>query len=546
MKVFAYDDTRRINIQKNIEPSDSMIFRRARQQYEKSEDYKLVNIQLAYKNIKSLRLPRYTKTILPNKNLNKIVNYQKLNSLLTSLLSLLIICGSIYEVETFHQNGSSLKANTNIIRLTMSGLAATQLLLILVYYKNHLLVKKSFKIISKHSLLYHDLETLRMLIIEIALVLVIIPPFIEYAINIYQLGILQSLYINDIVIGLIFLRVFHFYKLYYEFSYFNSLKARFFCDLETVPFILKFTMKCFLKENPWYSILFIFSLSTVLCGILLFVFERSVSESPFSYIWDSFWVVSYTESTIGYGDKAAKTHLGRSVLVLSSFIGLFMYSYIVLIVRNSSDLSNKELKLYSEIKYLHLGLRKLKSEGIILIQRWWRLFLKRRIKTNKIDDVFKFQRQLKVYSSKRLKEIQGKNPTLSEEVKKISKGFSIKLTRINEHLKEVDKCSDLAHRFANKCFSVKKKIEKVCEGFENYGVKSIHIEKRSLYAISPSRRISAASSKAEVKKLRKRAVKKLITEKLKKNSITISINGSGSSDDEFYSSNNSRSSLAYN
>ncbi|OMJ68592.1 hypothetical protein SteCoe_33908 [Stentor coeruleus] len=310
--------------------------------------------------------------------------------------------------------------------------------------------------------------------------------------------------------------------------------------------MLKFTMKCFLKENPWFSILLLFSLSAVLCGILLFVFERSVSESPFTYIWDCFWVVSYTESTIGYGDKAAKTHLGRLVLVLSTFIGLFMYSYIVLIVRNSSDLSDKELRLYSEIKYRHYGLRKLKLEGIVMIQRWWRLFLKRRIKTNGINDVFKFHSKLIEYSFKRLKIIQEKNPTISEEVKKISKVFSIKLTGVNEYLNEADKCSDLAHKFANKCFSVKKRLEKVCKGFEKYGMKCIYIEKKSLYVANPHRKISAASSKVEVKKLRKKAVKKLITEKLKKNSLAISINASASSDEDFYSSNNSRSSLANN
>lgn len=535
MKFFKNEPVVKIKPQKFVQRSDNMIFRRVSKLYEKSELNQLKAIQLGMKSRKSVRLPRIAKTIVPTKNIKSIKKQQKINTLTSFILSVLIICGSIYENLLVNENNSELTANTNLIRIILAGLASIQILLIFIYYFNYLSMKISYKIISKHSLLHHDSETFFKLITELIICLMVIPPYIVYEIKVKQLAIEETLTIDDIILGLIFLRVFHLLKIYYEYSYFNSLKAQFYCEIEAVTDMFRFTIKCFLKDKPWFSVLLMFGLSTTFCGIILHVFERSIPESPFAYIWNGFWIVSYTQPTIGYGDIAPKTHLGRLVIVICSFFGLFMYSYVVLVVRNIADLSDNELKLYSEIKYRGTKAKKLKSKSILLIQRWWRLVMKRRVKTNTIADVFRYQNQLKGFSQLRLIELQEKNQTLSEEVNKISKSLTDKFAGTIKYLENAEQYSELANKLANMNYGVKHKLKKIYYDLEKYGPQNKQLG-NDLLTVSSRRKVSAASSRAAVKKLRGRAVKKLITDKLKKNSISISNDGSASSNEDFYSS----------
>ena len=192
------------------------------------------SIQLNFKGRKVQKLPRRAKTTLPKKNLNKILISQKINILLTLILSIVIIAGSIYQAELVYSDSYQQIPDEDNIKFILCGLACLQILLVLQYYFNALKIKKAYKTISKYSLIYHDTETFISMLLEIMICSIVAPPYIHYTYHFFQLSTLETLDFDDIILPFVFLRLYYILKTYYVFTYFNSIKSKFYCDLELV------------------------------------------------------------------------------------------------------------------------------------------------------------------------------------------------------------------------------------------------------------------------------------------------------------------------
>lgn len=536
----SYNEVTINDIQGTNSNLDMKIFKRA-SKFLNSEDIcniKTIQLKLTQKR-KSKFLPKRSRTILPTTSLLELKNQRKIFALLSFLLSVIIIIGSIYECTNNIDQNPAIPYPNNITRIGLIGLSIFEIIIAIAYTWNALKVKVSYKMISKFSSVYQDRDLLLRLIIEILICMIIIPPYYTYRIEIYQLSIKQVITLDDLLLGLIFLRVIHLYKLYFEFSFYNSLKSKFYCDLLQIHDNFKFTMRCFMKSKPYVSVMIMLGLSPLLFGTLLYLFERSVDHSPFTYIWNGFWLVSYTQSTIGYGEMTPTTHLGRLSIILASFLGLFMYSYITLIVRNTITLSHSQAKLYSQVKYSKVGVNKLIKSATLLIQSWWTLKMKRRVRTSTINDVFKFNSLLTSFSFQRLKEMQLINPTLNEEVKRISVIPIKRMQNIINFLLPLSGSSLTAVRAANKQHAIMYKLKKLNKRLRKIGHSLIdNFDSNKLSVVNNLKRNSSGTSKALLKKLRGEAVKKMIKNRIEKTSFS-AVHSSASSDDDFYSSRRS-------
>ena len=505
-----------------------------------AEIAKLQSIHVVYKQKKSHKLPRRTSTRLPVKSIVSIKYQQQRNILLSFLLSVLIMVGSYYESEVLYQRNYDFTYDLNITRIIICALAGMQISLVVLYYYNKLRIQISYRKVSQNSLIYQDLSTRKSLIIEILICMMVIPPYLEFTVKFPQISTVETLDLDEILMPLIFLRLYHLAVLYYEFSYYNSLKGRFYCDLVSVIDPLSFSMRSLLKRHPILSSILLFTLSTLILGILLNIYERSLVGSPFVYIWNAFWIISYTQSTIGYGDIVPLTHLGRACVVLCTFVGVFLYSYIILIVRNKTELTNTELKLYSEVKYMAKGIKILRGQSIVLIQSWWRLIMKRKIGVGRIQNVFKFQMRLQEFSLKRLMETQEKCPTITDEIHTVARRIGYKMKEINIHLEKVGSCTILSTKYLNIHYSTLSKLKHFNRRIRRYHDAPARLESNLLSVRSSARVSSSKSSNVVMKKIRGNAVKRLIEEKIKKKTVSISnavsIVSSLSSDEDFYSS----------
>jgi hypothetical protein len=276
-----------------------------------------------------------------------------------------------------------------------------------------------------------------------------------------------------------------------------------------------------------------FTLCTLFYGYLLHFNEQSVEDSPFTYIWNCFWIISYTQSTIGYGEITPKTHLGRLAIIISSFIGLFLYSYIVLIVRNNTYLNERETKLHYAVKHKKIGVKNLEKLAASLIHQWWALTIKRKTHKSKISDVFQFNSTLCEFSLERMKAEQDINPTLTEEIKKISKYPVKRLENLCKSLNSAYSSEKTAHLCATKLYGIRRKVNKFNKSLRK--ICGIHTNDSNLLNTAQKKvKVNHETSKVALKKLRGEAVKKMMKSRIEKNNVNLT-HGSLSSDEDFYS-----------
>lgn len=515
---------------------DLKILRRASKMTQNMEQEKIRQIQFPYLKKSTIKkFPRKTKSILPSINLKSLKQSQKINVFITFIISVITVSVSIYECDALHNSNYSLNFSDNILRMSLIVLNVIQVFLIVSYHKKTFELKISHKIISKHSSLTQDKDELKKILAEAFLCFILLPPYITYKKSFTQLGVVQILSIEDILLIFILIRVFHLYKLYYEFSSFNSLRPRFYCNIFRIDDQFTFILRCFFKDLPYTSVIFTFTLSITLFGYLLHIYEQSVESSAFVELWNGFWIISYTESTVGYGDIVPKTHLGRFLCIISSFFGVFMYSYTVSVFRNTAQLNPSQAKLYLVLRHKDGVEKKLKVSSAILIQRWWRLNMKRRIKISTIKDIHKFNTQLINFSYLRNKMDQQMNPTLSESVEKLSGLPIIRIRALTKSLKPILKSEQQALRLANMYYASSKKINYLNRRIKKlFGIKNYHQMGILAHPKSAVPRLSL-ENRALLKKKQDIAVKKMINKRMNRISLS-KINHSLSSDEDFYSS----------
>lgn len=110
----------------------------------------------------------------------------------------------------------------------------------------------------------------------------------------------------------------------------------------------------------------------------MFTFERSVPGSSFN-MWNSQWLTAVTQCTIGYGDLTPKTHLGRITICLTTFLGIFIISFVVRAFRMQCRANGPQIQLMAAIRDSTEFRRKFKILAAVLIQRRWVLHKKRRL-----------------------------------------------------------------------------------------------------------------------------------------------------------------------
>jgi hypothetical protein len=69
----------------------------------------------------------------------------------------------------------------------------------------------------------------------------------------------------------------------------------------------------------------------------------------YSYIWNGIWLVVVTMTSVGFGDYYPRSHLGRFIIIITTFWGVFLISMCIVSVGNYR-------KFYSTERYVRIGI----------------------------------------------------------------------------------------------------------------------------------------------------------------------------------------------
>jgi hypothetical protein len=229
-------------------------------------------------------------------------------------------------------------------------------------------------------------------------------------------------------------------------------------------------MKCIINRRPFAFISVVGLILVTLSGVCLRVFERSIEGNQFGYVWNGFWVIVITETTVGYGDIIPLSHLGRIICIISALFGTFLISFFVLVIHNSSELSANEMKLYEDFKYKVALKSKLKEYGVKLIQRWWRLVMQRRKKNARLEYLTKFQYQISLFKLKRSIYKSGQSVSLSDQLETATNDIDKSFSDVLDYLKISKSYQAICCSINKDEFSIQQKLKSI-QHFLDGGIK---------------------------------------------------------------------------
>jgi len=74
--------------------------------------------------------------------------------------------------------------------------------------------------------------------------------------------------------------------------------------------------------------------------------ENSPEYQDYSLFNNAWWLIVVTMTTVGYGDYFPRTHLGRIVIIIACFCGVFIVSLTVVTLTSASEFSRGEKSTY--------------------------------------------------------------------------------------------------------------------------------------------------------------------------------------------------------
>lgn len=292
------------------------------------------------------------------------------------------------ENDIFFNNNNVSSSSCHVLRGLVSCLCVIGHYYIFRHYKLKMELLKSQRIIYQRTKLQNS-GLFKYYLIEILFNYFHCPPFFDFVLPNEQLGIHFDIsldaYISVIMLG----RLYIFFRLFDHYSFWTGERANRVCRINGFSPNSKFALKAYLRYKPYIVLVICLGFSILLFGFALRTFERPY-KSPsrrfnFDYMWNSFWCVIVTMTTIGYGDIYPQTHLGRLVIIIACIWGVFILSLFVVALNNTITLSKEESKAFEQITQKDSIKKGLEKDAITIIKMLMKLNLakKHKIPINK-------------------------------------------------------------------------------------------------------------------------------------------------------------------
>lgn len=442
-------------------------------------------------NLKKSILPRYLHNIteLNPKTKEILMKYKivikKMDLLLCFITICVIIC-AIVDQSYLNSNYSIISnkyilSNLNLIFRYIT-IILSFLSVIIIYYRYQLLLK-SHKLKLGHIAIndnLYDAGYFFMFLFEIVFNIISVPPFDEDVLKIdgsfYIIYNFKSYFniinnenenknlvtlyysISNILTLLILFRSYHFIRIIHTYSYWNTPRAETICELRNSKASVGFGVKAYLKINPFFSMIICFLFVITILGLNIMIFEyyadqiiiQIYSEKDentfekimklFKNLFNCYWLILVTMTTVGYGDIYPTTYFGRLIAVLACIFGTFTISMLVVFLNNLISFDEVEKVIFNSIvkdnNQTNNNQIFINNKKIILKVLLLRYLLEKKRETSKgkiISLLNEILHDLKIYKIEKIKSF---DPILDVDylVEKIKNIYDLGFGKLNNEL----------------------------------------------------------------------------------------------------------------
>ena len=192
---------------------------------------------------------------------------------------------------------------------------------------------------------------------ELAICAIHCPPEVDIELSFKQLRGNLHLSLDAILTTLMLLRVYIVFRIVRVYSRWANDHADECCQTFGCSSNTLFVLKSLFKERPFLTLGVSMCLSITIFGMATRTFERPYNDDngrkmDFDYVWNAMWMIVITMTTVGYGDFYPQTHMGRFVVVIACFCGVFLVSMMVVTLTESSEFSKSERRAYEILSRL--------------------------------------------------------------------------------------------------------------------------------------------------------------------------------------------------
>ena len=240
---------------------------------------------------------------------------------------------------------------------------------------------------------------------------------------------------DDLAYIFILLRSYQIGRLLYWLCPFSDMRTHIFTRVTTVRHSNGFLMRCCVARYGFRFLAFVCGFMILVLGVCEFVFERHNSALDMDVIWNDFWLVAYTLTTIGYGNVAPKTFSGQGFIVIS-LLGPLILGFLTTVSGNSLNLSLKESDLYSHLLYTREKER-FRGAAALTVQQWWRLMKMRLFKKVHAPTIIRFYSQLREYRTTLVTCQRAKDTLFERQIEAFDHSTHRQFRTINEYIQPV-------------------------------------------------------------------------------------------------------------
>ena len=350
-------------------------------------------------------------------------------------------------------------------------LSMLQTTLVVYYWKYCLLSLEVLREVtqpqaSPQPTLLHSPLALATCTAECLLHLCVFLPAATFTLELEIFGKDNGLSLDELSFLLVLIRNYHSLRLIYWYLPASTMHTYIIVDLVGVTHSFSFVLRCFLAEHGPPLVLAAYGTMVLIPGLFEYILEHDANASRLGDVWNNFWVVFYTQTTIGYGDGHPVTFFGQVMILVSAIFGYFTLGLLNSISTNRATLSLKECSYYSEMRYSYEKQGHL-PEAIVLIQRWWRFMMMRMRKKQQICIILPYFAQLHVYRNTLVSCMRVKDSRFERQISAFESAVKPHLRSLQEYLSPIRDNRALIidmHRsmynFKSQCIALQKRTQK--------------------------------------------------------------------------------------